>query len=346
MENSEACDHNRIKSTLFPLDIKDPYEPIIDDPPTTKPYKPVIFTNQIHYGGKSSFTPVATPLKGNTFFGTESVIKSPFSQSLLAKDFKAHIGSPSYEITLKDKSSHFTEFKPIFESTVKPNHKSSLETFSPDIIKDLTSKKGSKKAANGLAHINKTSNKNTADPLSITTNIGNPVLPITKVGCNCKNSQCLKLYCECFRNQITCKNCFNRTSNNTRKNAILLIKSKNPTAFEPKFKTTKIVANDNQTESKPNKMAIIISRGCRCQNSNCRKKYCECYQYGLACSDKCRCSSCENGKIDTNTAERRNNYPEHDDVELNKRSDFDVKAELKKKLLEIKKFKLENCSFN
>lgn len=39
-------------------------------------------------------------------------------------------------------------------------------------------------------------------------------------GCNCKNSQCLKLYCECFASMLycdpkicSCKNCMNNTTN-------------------------------------------------------------------------------------------------------------------------------------
>ena len=27
-----------------------------------------------------------------------------------------------------------------------------------------------------------------------------PTIPINKSSCNCKNSQCLKLYCDCFSN--------------------------------------------------------------------------------------------------------------------------------------------------
>ena len=46
-----------------------------------------------------------------------------------------------------------------------------------------------------------------------------------KVSCNCKNSRCVKLYCECFRNETFCKDCnceccLNKTDNPTRKNTI------------------------------------------------------------------------------------------------------------------------------
>ena len=60
--------------------------------------------------------------------------------------------------------------------------------------------------------------------------------------CNCKNSKCLKLYCECFRqgkmcsSNCSCQNCQN-TSNYSelRDKIIKSIKSKNPNAFEPRI---------------------------------------------------------------------------------------------------------------
>jgi hypothetical protein len=44
-----------------------------------------------------------------------------------------------------------------------------------------------------------------------------------KMSCNCKNSQCLKLYCECFSAMLycdpkicSCKNCINNTENEVK----------------------------------------------------------------------------------------------------------------------------------
>lgn len=37
-------------------------------------------------------------------------------------------------------------------------------------------------------------------------------------------------------------------------------------------------------------------KGCNCKNSRCMKKYCECYQAGIQCTEKCKCANCSNGK--------------------------------------------------
>ena len=59
--------------------------------------------------------------------------------------------------------------------------------------------------------------------------------------CNCRNSKCLKLYCECFASgrycgNCNCVNCMNNTSNEAaRSAAIELILERNPNAFRPKI---------------------------------------------------------------------------------------------------------------
>ena len=62
-----------------------------------------------------------------------------------------------------------------------------------------------------------------------------------KKNCNCKNSRCLKLYCECFSSGEYCKNCnCNGCCNNIenesiRKKTIAEVLERNPNAFRPKI---------------------------------------------------------------------------------------------------------------
>ena len=110
--------------------------------------------------------------------------------------------------------------------------------------------------------------------------------------CNCRNSKCLKLYCECFASGLFCPpnvcNCFGCNNNaehaSSRRDAIMATLDRNPNAFRPKIQAN----GSGWTEDTKHK------RGCNCKRSGCLKKYCECFQASIYCSTTCKCKNCKN----------------------------------------------------
>ncbi len=120
------------------------------------------------------------------------------------------------------------------------------------------------------------------------------VVASDKKQCNCKNSRCLKLYCECFASGrycdgCNCHNCCNnRTNEDKRQSAIEAILDRNPNAFRPKIADE---ADEGILHTLPN---VRHNKGCNCKKSGCLKKYCECFQAGIVCSENCKCVDCKN----------------------------------------------------
>ena len=109
-------------------------------------------------------------------------------------------------------------------------------------------------------------------------------LPSKQFYCKCRNTNCLKLYCDCFSRGEYCLGCGCLDCKNVpeheeeRRIAINEVIERNPNAF-------------HRMEGMP-----VVRRACNCKKSGCQKKYCECYSNGFGCTAQCNCDNCLNGK--------------------------------------------------
>lgn len=349
MEDEEKKVGNMIKSKdtlLFPLSFTEKKITRERDYSATIPRRQSIFNKNNEQSDMNGKLSIITPIKPNDIYLNEDSQHFIDGNSDDNKQRISGVNSPQYKLVLK--SPNYLNFN----GKDKNQDKDDSELHSKKIFED--SQHMSRNEFGDRSRVNIDFNDQQSEIVK-NMNLDNvevpivniPYVPIKKLGCNCKFSRCLKQYCACFRNNLTCKNCkcigcSNKINNKEREEVIRKLIEKNPNAFDPKFRTKKIPLTSIHSNLREKTMTFVVSRGCSCRNSKCIKKYCECFQYGVKCGISCQCVNCQNVSDSISQPLFGNLRVLHEDGLLGKREEFDIKSALKKKLTEIKSFKLNN----
>lgn len=110
--------------------------------------------------------------------------------------------------------------------------------------------------------------------------------------CNCRFSQCLKMYCDCLKRGEFCVDCNCIDCENTQESVVRRAKLESMIEKQKKSIHIELGHPDSNLKTK------VLKNGCNCRKNSCKKNYCECHQFGFKCSKSCRCFDCKNGKFD------------------------------------------------
>ncbi|KAL7534816.1 hypothetical protein ACHAXR_008392 [Thalassiosira sp. AJA248-18] len=124
--------------------------------------------------------------------------------------------------------------------------------------------------------------------------------------CKCVKSKCLKLYCECYSQGITCnEDCVCIDCKNTKEQAGGGKSEENDndnmvdtTATTTGSETMAVDKSSHEPRRGSDRSSDLLKskkNGCACKNSKCLKKYCVCFNAGVECGvGRCKCINCKN----------------------------------------------------